>query len=53
MTKFKPLQNVWYCEKMVNNSTNINNKNNNPSPQAIEYKQTTSYEIWDPVYGLE
>jgi hypothetical protein len=28
---------------MVNNSNNINTKNNHRSPQIIEYKNTTTY----------
>jgi hypothetical protein len=32
---------VWTV--MVNNSNNINTKNNHHSPQIIEYKNTTTY----------
>ena len=37
---------------MVNNCTNINNMNNQLSPQITEHKMTMTYDIGNPVPGL-
>ena len=37
---------------MVNNSININKTNNHVSPQLIDHKKTTAYDIGNTVLGL-
>ena len=37
----------------VNNSNNINKTNSHLSPQIIEHKKATTYNVGDPDPGLE